>query len=529
MSIPGYTRTSDTSALFSDSPGGKGNTVQVQINQIVLSNQYPYNQDSSLYYVYKAPTGSVGLLPFDASPPGGSILLGVYTKGDPQPAQTSSISSPSTALIPSSSSDPLANYTTNDVAQLAFTDVQINKTYVFNTINRFNTATYYPKNQSPNLYIVYKKSDGTIVVLPSTSAAPINSVFVTTATKNNANAPAPTADDVDVSTMTFSTSVGGVYKTDTGALLNVPAGQNIPSTWVLQPYSNIDNAPAEDVTKAIIATALDITTIGDSNDQLVPLPTGYTAYKVNVGMISFIEGSSSNFLFGVAGLIVNSDSTSPKQLIIALPDSQKSYLNTWTEGPSGQYTVYSTTNMGVPTDWSLYYINNNGTKVFIASPSSYNPPSSWSIITDLSKPLTAGLTFGNSGIVQDIVDNPTVQAVAKVIAVVGVGSIGYLTYLVIVSPDRAKKYLQQFSELKDVFYNTALLLSAFAFIAAISFITYEFALAYKQAGSVGGALGLLTANTLKVFVEAFLELIKDLVQELEDFISGEVSSIKDAL
>jgi hypothetical protein len=280
---------------------------------------------------------------------------------------------------------------------------------------------------------------------------------------------------------------------------------------------------------------------GGTGNIKVPLPSGYVTYLIKPDFgekfedvwswspASMIVNDASS-IFGSKTLLDNFLMAVPSDKLTAISDNYKNY------------SVYDTSYISVNLGWSLYSAYVGSVKVYIAMPSTYPSKSDWVKLNQLIELPTGGTTTANklptdgssSGSSSSfswggITTSSTLRLVGEIAAVVGIAGLGYVGYLIVVDPSAAQAYLGRFEELKGLIVNGALIIGAMAFIGALGFVVIEFMAAYQQAGSIGGALGLLTADILETFVTALIELTKELFSELGDFIDAEVSSLGKAL
>src|SRR3990172_9235576 len=117
------------------------------------------------------------------------------------------------------------------------------------------------------------------------------------------------------------------------------------------------------------------------------------------------------------------------------------------------------------------------------------------------------------------------ETVGKVIAVIGAAGVAYVGYLYVTSPKGFRDYAERLSELTGIVIDLGYMLIILAIIAGLSFVAYEFFNAYSETGSVAGAIGKLTADTIETLVSAIVDAIEELAKDAWNFVWGEVSSV----
>lgn len=277
-----------------------------------------------------------------------------------------------------------------------------------------------------------------------------------------------------------------------------------------------------------------------STGSFFTAPDNSTSYYVTPSALYKIKENLSwsplKLLSNVYDNMIKSKTTFDSLII----NADNSKIEDLTKSFSGDDYMISKNAIIVPTGWLLYRIKDTNsagvtTYNYISVPSDFNistvdesaklfPINEYDMYAKL--PSYAD-EYTRSDISIAISDG--LVLVAKIAAVVGAGGLAYVSVLIITNPDKAKRYLSRFYEFRDMIVTGAVLAVAFAIIGLSSFIAYEFYAAYQQTGTIGGALGLLTAKTLEELVKILVEVLEVSIREIGDFIDTEVSSFTRAL
>jgi hypothetical protein len=102
------------------------------------------------------------------------------------------------------------------------------------------------------------------------------------------------------------------------------------------------------------------------------------------------------------------------------------------------------------------------------------------------------------------------EIIAGIIGAVGVLGVSYIGYLYVTNPQEITTFISRFDQLKSIVVDTAVLSVAIATIVGISFVSYEFLKAYEITGTITGAIGSLTADTIEVLISAIVEAAETL-------------------
>lgn len=124
---------------------------------------------------------------------------------------------------------------------------------------------------------------------------------------------------------------------------------------------------------------------------------------------------------------------------------------------------------------------------------------------------------------------PIMDAVGKILAIAGVGVIGYTGYLFVYKPAELRAYIEQLKTIKELAVDSAYLAGAIAFLVGISFVSYEFMVSYEKTGTIGGAIGDMLAESLEFLAGVLIDTFEQLAKDLWNWIKKELSELWDAI
>lgn len=285
-------------------------------------------------------------------------------------------------------------------------------------------------------------------------------------------------------------STGANYISTSGATLYLASGTVVPDGWVLETNQT---APTDDPT--IVPFVNSAGTVLNVKVASTVIPPGYKPQ--NPGSYQYKTWDRMQYSFGIftvneqvapsdpqpngpCYLISYTYSSVPNQQVKDLPISEKDVIDTAAIVDAG------TINQNIDDGNAK---RNAGTKPSLP-PSTIN----WTLV-------------------------------GSIIGVVGVAGVSYIGYLYITNPTGFRHYAENLHSLIGIGIDIGYFMILCAIIAGISFIGYEFFNAYNQTGSVSGAIGLLTADTIEVLVSAIVDAVEVLVSDAWNFAWGEIQSV----
>jgi hypothetical protein len=278
----------------------------------------------------------------------------------------------------------------------------------------------------------------------------------------------------------LATSTGGTYVSPAGVKIAIPAGNSVPQGWALyKEGAYVFLSDAGVISQSIPGDKTDLNgtwPVLDGNYQISALSRSGQAADVFVVTKGVkITGVSSCYLLAVTGAA---------------------------EPPPAPPVSPSSEDLGIKLDPTG------------SDPYSDAPADPWANQRGVTPPST-----GTNALL----------LVGKIIAVVGLAGIGYVGYLIVTNPEGAKVFLARFTELKGLIIDSTELIVAFGVIAAIGFVSYEFAVAYNEAGDVPGAIASMTASVLELFVKALVDAVEDLISDAASWAGDQIDKVGDAI
>lgn len=424
-----------------------------------------------------------------------------------------------------------------------------------------------PKNGSSSLEVLYKTPKGFIQQSSTLMAPPLSTYY---GKIQKGTIPSPTQPPPDPTTLPAQVSNGGTYIAPSGATVQVPPNVAVPADW------SPTTVPITSGTANNIIVAPDSTQAGAQQTQQyivpgadkainiptdVPVPSNWT--PINTGISDLVPQSSTpagQIMLSPGGTYLTPSGNIYKLPPLApvppgwtlVPSQLTSTGTVWTTAGGG--TVFALPGSEIPSTWlpspvaydssKAILIQNNvslspegggwysdlqgnptfvpgGIPVPVGWRTTYAPTNS-TIGTGIDPAFDPSKAQGNAP--------PTTKTyfadtVSMVLGVIGMAGVGYIGYLFVTNPAAIRVYVEDLSKVKDLAIDVAAIAAAIAFLAGISFFNYEFFKAYEDTGSVAGALGQLTADTITIIVETIVTAAETLLKDLFNSVSSGVSTV----
>lgn len=401
-----------------------------------------------------------------------------------------------------------------------------------------------PKTSDPNVIYGYLQTGGTILYYDTTQYAPIKTTFFgvfnnSTTTATTASVPVVTTTANQPSSDTTTTATGSdtgplVFVNNAGVETTVIYGGTIPALSTPKngntnfdviykigsdyvQLSSVKQAPPlalyYGVKSKTTTVVQPVAPVSKPSDQAAQVSTGGTYVAPSGVAVQVPAGTvvpavwSPTVVPIVAGTANN---------IIVAPDSTVAGVQQIEQN-------IETTGSPIVSDGG-YYQNPDGGQI-VQVPAGNPIPAAWVKVTDYITDDQKNNAIVAPAINYPPTGSPIMDAVGKILAIAGIGVIGYIGYLFVYQPKQLQAYIEKLKTIKELAVDAAYIAGAVAFLAALSFVSYEFMVSYEKTGTVGGAIGDMLAETLEFLAGVLIDTFEQLAKDLWEWIKKELTDL----